>query len=287
MATDNKYALPGLGFNDFALGRAMMGPENIPAANDEAQRAFIRRISADTIARGDGAMSAIIGLETLMRAQTTNVQVTFQQYYSRVSIRAATADATGLVRNPTFSFFASGNQQAGSNAGFTRALDAADTNLGTASFLPANRAFIGFQMGIRVNPNMPRRTADTIMNRSTIKQTRGNLTYNYGRALDWPCGQLGVASQAAATTNPNTQITYNTNGLSDMCQLPSDGRVYFAPKQEVNFILTCFGSFYVTTNGEALDPDGNNALIPNNGEQDESQGYLELVLRGYEIVQPG
>lgn len=260
----------------------MLGPE-LPA-NDREQ--VIASLRGKVVASDQGALVALIGLNQLMSAQTANIQITYRTYYSRIHVRAANPNpVTGLVEKPTFQFFSSGSAGAGQNAGFNRQLDQDDTNVTTASFLAANRAFIGLNLGFRTNTNMPLPILDVLANRSIVYQQRGNVNYSWGRMLDWPVGELGPASQAAATTVPTTQITFTTNGLGSMCALPSDGRVYFAPKQEIQIGMRCFGSFFATTNGLPLGP--NNSLIPNSGEEGESAGYVECVLRGYEIVQPG
>ena len=261
---------------------SMLGPELDPSARE----AFIAQLKGKSLASENGALTAMIGLNQLMTAQTANIQITFRTYYSRLHIRAANPNPiTGLVEKPTYQFFSSGSSGSGQNAGFNRQLDSDDTNVTTASFLAANRAFVGLNLGFRVNTNMPLPIIDVLANRTVVFQQRGNVAYQWGRFLDWPVGELGPASQAAATGVSNQQIQFVTNGLGSMCALPSDGRVYFAPKQEIQVGARCFGSFYATTNGLPLGP--NNALIPNSGEEGESAGYIECILRGYEIVQPG
>jgi hypothetical protein len=235
----------------------------------------------------DGAQAALAGLKTLLAAQDRNVQITFRTYASRVHLRAGNPDpATGLVRNPSFNFFAAAQGQAGQSAGFDRTLGPDDVSVTTSSFLAANRAFIGQAMGLRVNYNMPLNTADVLVNRSTIRQRRGNVTYEFGRMLDWPAGLQGVQSIAASTTFPLSQVVFAGNGARSMMGLPADGRVYFAPKQEITLTMECRGSFYATTDGLPLNGD-TNALIPNGGQEGESQGYIEWIIYGYEIVQPG
>lgn len=260
-------------------------PQMLGDLPPQLQAEFIERLKLNVTAAEKGALAALVGLNQLMSAQTANIQVTYRTYYSRVHILASVPNNLGLIDKPTYQFFSSGSSGNGQGAGFARQLGPDDTNVNTSSFLAANRSFIGLQMGIRFNPNMPLITQDTIANRSVCGQTRGNVEYGWGRVVDWPVGDLGIASQAASTTLANSTIVFGTNGLSGMKDLPSDGRVYLAPKQEVQITVKCQGSFYATTNGLPLGP--NNALIPNNGSQGESAGYIECILRGYEIVQPG
>jgi len=263
-------------------------PNMLANLNENDREGFLQNLKMAVTASEKGALAALVGLNQLMSAQTANIQVNYRTYYSRVHVRAGSVDPnTGLVQSPTYQFFSSGSSGAGQQAGFARQLNDDDTNVKTASFLAANRAFIGMNLSIRFNPNMPTLTQDTLANRSVISQQRGNVTYQWGRALDWPNGDTGIASQAASTTLANSTITFATNGLGSPRALPSDGRIYFAPKQEIQVSMQCFGRFYATTNGLPLSPLGNNALIPNDGSQGESAGYIECILLGYEITQPG
>ena len=64
---------------------SMLGPELDPGARE----AFIAQLKGKSLASENGALTAMIGLNQLMTAQTANIQITFRTYYSRLHIRAA------------------------------------------------------------------------------------------------------------------------------------------------------------------------------------------------------
>jgi hypothetical protein len=233
------------------------------------------------------ALAALTGMEQLLEAQRQQFQVVYRTYFSRINIRGfVTNPLTGLVENLNATFFTTAPGNRGS--GFDRPLTEADVSITSPGLLAANKVFVADYCGIRVDTSMPEPTQRTILNRGLIKNVRGNLGMTLGRGVDWPC-PLGISTLAAATTNAQTTIAPFGNGVNlPMQSLPLDGMVFFPAKQEIQWTYGVQGAaFYATTNGLILANDGSNALIPNQGEQGEEAGYLELLFRGYEITQPG
>lgn len=219
-------------------------------------------------------------LEDLEKIQKSNGVVEQVVLHGRVTVAANNNvdPVTGIVNKPAWLFFAGMAGQPGN--GFARPLTQADINDWISQDKMINNvAFLGLRLWFWFSDTMPIVTMRKLIQNSYCNVKRLSLDLEVGRPLDWPSGSRGVQAAAAATGFASDRIIFPVNGLSDPQRLSEYGRWLLPANNQFKAQLALqVGDVYATTDGLPLNI--NNALIPNNGDEGEDQGYFEMCLDG-------
>lgn len=241
-------------------------------------------------------------MQRFLTAQTTGQYVQWKPYFSRISLAGFT-DQQGALRQTPIEFF-SGVVGSTGQQGFERQLTDADTcmNSGGENAMPAGREFIGYTMGIALNPEAPPWIKEAIAYYATISQKRQNTIYEFGQAGHWPAPQYGIQARAASTTVANSTINQSTIGGGEAERRLQEGSyLVFPAKQPIGLRLTpSKQNTYITSNGARVGVGGA-VKINNNGDSGifdgsapwqpnparEACALVQVIVFGYEFSLPG
>lgn len=230
----------------------------------------------------------------LLTAQRSGQYVEWKPIFSRLHT-SGFADAEGLVRPTTMSFF-SGTQNSGKDKqGFDRNLTSADTVFRAGeAVVPGGVEYVLFSLGLSPQPEMPGWIKESLVYYSTLQQRRGNTVYDYGLTELWTAGDIGIQSKAASTSVPNATINQSVNGSSGYRVLADQALIALPAKQPVEFLLNTQQSFYSTDNGQPVSAGG--TIIDNTGAVDPANynnfrreicGVIVFAAWGYQFSLPG